>query len=232
MFNEAYQGFVWFGLAHGLAILFFIILIFVMILFRQKINVKLDLYLRRGTAIFMILLEFTYYGWVFSKGTPDLSLLPLGVCALSMYMTSYVLWTGNEKVFRLIFPWAIAGALLSLLIADLNYTFPHFRYLHYFGNHGLFLTANLYLLIVKGYRFTYNDLLKSSLALFIYACVMYPVNFLLDTNHLFLREVPHEVAFMYSFLGSFWVIGFVVSIFLLFHLVYVPVHVYNKRLKA
>ncbi len=232
MFNEAYQGFTWFGLAHGLAIVFFLLLNGVMIVYRKKISDKLDIYLRRGTAILMLVLEFTYYGWVFSRGIPDLSLLPLGVCALSMYVTSYVLWTGNERVFRLIFPWAISGALLSLLIADLNYTFPHFRYLHYFGNHGLFLTANLYLLIVKKYTFNYQDLLKSSLALFLYACVMYPLNYLLDTNHLFLREVPHEVSFMYSFLGSFWVIGFVISIFMLFHLVYLPVHVFNKRQKA
>lgn len=139
-----------------------------------------------------------------------------------MYVTSFTLWTNNERTFKIIFPWAISGALLSLIIADLGYGFPHFRFIHYFGNHGLFLLGNLYLLMVSKFKFTYQDLLKSSLILLIYSIVIYPLNFILDSNHLFLREIPQEVAPLYGFLGSFWVIGFMVSIALLFQLIYIP----------
>ncbi|MFH0767910.1 MAG: hypothetical protein V1920_07435 [Bacillota bacterium] len=110
----------------------------------------------------------------------------------------------------------------------MQYAFPHFRYIHYFGNHGLFLVANLYFLIVVKYRFTYKNLLKSSLIIFIYTLIIYPINFLLDTNHLFLRELPIEVAPMYSFLGSYWIIGFMFSIFLIFQIIYFPLWIYNK----
>ena len=78
-------------------------------------------------------------------------------------------------------------------------------------------------------RLTYQDLLKSSLILLIYAAIMYPLNFLLDSNHLFLREVPSEVSFMYSFLGDFWVIGFVLSIALLLQMIYAPVAIYQRK---
>lgn len=222
MFNEAFQGFTWFGLSHLLAILWIVISIVCIVLFKNKISDKTDLYIRRSVAVIMIVLEWTFYTWSLSRGGFQTSLLPLGVCAISMYVTAYTLWTKKEKTFKIIFPWAISGALLSLIIADLGYNFPHFRFIHYFGNHGLFFLGNIYLLLVAKFKFTYKDLLKSSLILLIYAIVIYPLNFLLGSNHLFLREIPHEVAPLYGFLGDFWVIGFMVSIALLFQLIYVP----------
>lgn len=229
MFNEAYQGFEWFGLSHGLAILFFITLFVLMILFKEKITDQHDLWIRRSIAVLMITMEWTFYTWSLVRGGFQTSLLPFGVCAISMYVTAYTLWFKSEKTFKIIFPWAIIGALISLTVADLSYNFPHFRFFHYFGNHGLFLLGNLYLLIVGGMRMTYKDILKSSLILLLYAAVMYPLNYLLDSNHLFLREVPSEVAPMYEFLGDFWVIGFVFSIALLIQIIYLPVVLYQRK---
>lgn len=229
MFSESYQGFTWFGSAHGFAILFFVILFCVMLFYQKRITPKVDLILRRSVAVLMIAMEWTFYTWSLTRGSEVATLLPLGVCALSMYLSAYALWTKSEKVFKLIFPWAIIGSLISLVVADLGYTFPHFRYIHYFGNHGLFLIGNLYMLIVLRFRISYQDLLKSSLILLIYAALIYPINFWLGTNHLFLREVPHEVAPMYAFLGNFWVIGFVISIALLLQITYLPVYLYQRK---
>jgi hypothetical integral membrane protein (TIGR02206 family) len=231
LFDESYNTFHAFSIGHLLGILFFIILIVLMVIFRNKIGPRMDLIFRRKVAILMVLFEWIFYIWSLSRGGFQTSLLPFGVCAISMYVTAYTLWTKNEKAFRFIFPWAVAGALISLVVADQTYNFPHFRYIHYFGNHGLFLLGNLYLLIVLKLKFTYKDLLKSSLYLFIYAVIMYPINFLLDSNHLFLREIPAEVAPMYQFLGNLWVIGFVISIFMLFNLIYLPIYLIHRYKK-
>lgn len=228
LFDERYSTFEMLSTQHLAAILFIIFLLVLMIVFRNKISQKTDFWIRRSVAVTMIIFEWTFYAWSISKGF-TLGLLPLGVCALSMYFTSYALWTKSYKIFKFIFPWAIAGSLISLTVADMSYAFPHFRYIHYFGNHGLFLLGNLYFLIVLKARFTYKDLMRSTLILFIYTLIIYPINFLLDTNHLFLREVPIEVAPMYSFLGNFWVIGFIFSIFLLFHIIYIPLYFYNRK---
>lgn len=229
MFSEQFLGFEWLGLAHIGALVVVMILFILMMIFKKGITMKSDRYIRRCVAVLMILMEWIFYAWSLLRGGFQTSLLPFGVCAISMYVTAFALWFQSEHVFKVIFPWAITGALISLVVADLNYTFPHFRYIHYFGNHGLFLLGNLYLLIVSGYRFTYKDLLRSSLILLIYAAIMYPINYLLDSNHLFLREVPHEVAPMYAFLGDFWVIGFVISIAILFQLIYVGTFLYQRQ---
>lgn len=229
LFDEQYANFEVFSMQHLAAILFFLVLIVLMIVFRNKISPKIDLYLRRSVAVLMISMEFIFYIWIISGGGFNLGLLPLGICAISMYATSIALWTKSEKLFKFIFPWAVTGSLLSLIVADMSYGFPHFRYLHYFGNHGFFLVGNLYFLIVLKTRFAYKDLKKSALAIFVYTLIIYPINYILDTNHLFLRALPVEVAPMYSFLGNFWVLGFMFSIYLLFNIIYFPLYLYNKK---
>jgi len=229
LFDEKYLGFEFMGLAHFGALLFVVLSIILIFIFKNKIASRTDLIIRRTAAVLMVLMEWTFYAWSLRDGFFQTGLLPFGVCAVSMYVTSYALWTKNEKVFQLIFPWAVAGALISLTVADLSYTFPHFRFFHYFGNHSLFLLGNIYMLVVLKFKFTYKHLLKSTLYLLIYAIIMYPVNYLLDSNHLFLREVPHEVEPMYSFLGSFWVLGFMFSIALLFQVIYIPIWLSNKK---
>ncbi len=228
-FDEQYNHFEMFGATHLFALLFFISLFVLLLIFKGIINPKTDLWLRRSVAVFMVLMEWIFYAWAITTGGFQTSLLPLGLCAISMYVTATALWTNNEKIFQIIFPWAMTGALLSLVVADLSYDFPHFRYVHFFGNHGLFLIGNLYLLLVSRFSFTYKHLLKSTGILAIYTLIIYPINFLLDANHLFLREVPAEVMPLYGFLGDFWLLGFILSIFLLFHLIYLPVHFYNKH---
>jgi hypothetical integral membrane protein (TIGR02206 family) len=229
LFDESYKNFHMFGLSHLFAILFFIIVYILLLVFKNKITDKFDLYFRTFLASSMIFMEFIFYLWNFSKGNFDLSLLPLGLCALSMYITSLALFKKSEKVFQFIFPWAVSGALISLFIANLDYNIPHFRYFHYFYNHGFFLVANLYMLTILKFKFRYKDLLKSGLILFIYALIIYPINLLINTNHLFLRELPEEATFMFSYLGDFWVIGFMFAIGVLFHLIYIGVYLYNKK---
>lgn len=229
LFDERYANFEMFSLQHFAAILFFITLIVLMVIFRNKIGQRLDLWLRRLVAVMMVTFQLIFFTWNIIQNGFNLDMLPFGICVTSMYFTSYALWTKSEKVFQFIFPWAITGSLLSLVVADMNYAFPHFRYIHYFGNHGFFLLGNLYFLIVIQSRFTYKNLMKSGLIIFIYTLVMYPINYLLNTNHLFLRELPAEVVPLYSFFGDFWVIGFMFSIFLIFHIIYFPLWIYNKK---
>lgn len=230
-FDERYATFEMFSAAHLVAILVIITLFIVMLVFRNRISNKLDLWLRRTVAVLMIAMEWTFYAWALRDGVFQVSLLPMGMCAISMYTTAIALWTKKEKIFKFIYPWAIIGSFLSLIVADQPYVFPHFRYIHYFGNHGLFLLGNLYLLKVHRFTFTYKDTLKSSLILFIYSLIVYPLNFLLETNHLFLRELPSEVAFMFAFLGVFWPIGFGLAIFILFNLVFLATNAKLNRRK-
>ncbi len=231
-FDERFETFHAFSFMHLVPILIVAALIVLMIVFKEPLraNKKLDRRLQISVGITMIVMEWIFYGWVFSQGGASWTLLPFGLCAISMYLTAITLLTQNQKIFKIVFPWALTGALLSLAVADLTYSAPHFRYFHYFGNHGLFFLANIYLVVVKKYDFTYKDLLKSSLLLVFIAVMMYLINQVLGTNHMYLTELPAEVAFMFMWLGDpLWIFGFGLGIFILFHLLTAPFLVIKKR---
>jgi hypothetical integral membrane protein (TIGR02206 family) len=220
LFDTKYETFKMFGFSHILAILFFIGFVVVMSIYRNKLGKNFKFFMHRIVPIMMIILEITFFIWRVDLYGFDTDFLPLGVCTISMIVTSIALLIDSEKLIKFIFPWATAGALISLVIANQTYEFPHFRYVHYFFNHGFFLMGNLYYLIVRRVKMTYLDFWKSGGPLLIYTAIIYPINFLLDDNHLFLRHVPEEAQSFYGFLGDFWVVGFVISIVALIHIIY------------
>lgn len=224
-FDESLRTFEIFSLEHFIALGVVIAIVIAIFGFQKQLraNKRLDRRLRIAVAVAMIAMEWTFYVWSIANGGFNLGLLPFGLCAISLYLTCITLLTENEKLFKIVYPWAVGGALLSLLVADMGYSFPHFRYFHYFGNHGMFFIANIYLAVVKGYRLSYRDLMRSCGVLLVLSIVMYFVNQVLGTNHMFLAELPGEVAFLYAWMGNpWWMVGFVFSIFALFHVVWLP----------
>ncbi len=221
-------------MAHVMAWVILCAAVLLLMVFRNQIQPRQDVLLRRAAAVAMVSMEFGFYAWYLITRGFDTSLLPLGVCALSLYATSFALWFRSERVFRIIFPWAVIGALLSLSIADVQYTLPHFRYFHYFGNHSLFLLGNIYLIVHCDFSFKYRHLIRSAMVLALYALLVYPVNFLLQANHLFLRALPAEVDSLFSFYGALWPFAFAFLILVLFHIVYAPLHLRDilRRRKA
>ncbi|MFH0993114.1 MAG: TIGR02206 family membrane protein, partial [bacterium] len=140
----------------------------------------------------------------------------------AMYLSAITLLTESKTLFKIVFPWAIIGALLSLVIADLTFEFPHFRYIHYFGNHGMFLFGNLYLVFVKGFRMNYKDFWFSGGVLIGLSIPVYFFNQAFDTNHLFLMHPPIGTENAFAFVGDWWPLALVALVFTLFHLIYLP----------
>ena len=224
-FDNRFETFTMFSLSHVLALLFLTGIALLIIRYRHVLaaNERLDKRLRISVACTMVVMEWIFYVWSISRGGLTYDLLPLGLCAMSMYLTAILLVVDKEKLFKVIYPWAITGAFLSLVVANMTFNFPHFRYLHYFGNHGLFLMAMLYFIVVKRYRMTYHDTLRSSLILFLIAIPVYFLNIMLGTNHLFLAALPDGFEGLTEAVGSpLWVFIFMLMIFALFNLWHVP----------
>lgn len=222
-FDESLKIFSIFSLSHILAIGFFAVLITGLLLFRNVFprHPRWMRGLEIGAGSLMLILQAIFYAWTFALGEATWDLLPLGVCHLSMFITSITLFFRWEKGFRFIFPWAVMGAILSLLIADLRYEFPHFRYFHYFLNHGIFLLANLWFVVVRKWTFTYRSLWISATVLFLLSMAMLVINPWLGTNHLFMDHLPEAAEPLFSWLGDpWWIAGFIFSVIVMFHLVF------------
>lgn len=160
---------------------------------------------RYTVAALLVVLEVTFQLWLQSLGQFRwANAIPLGLCHIMNWATAIALFFDLERVFRVILPWAFAGAILSFVVVDMGapsaYGFPHFRFFQYFGNHWLFLVGNLYYLWTGRFGFRYKDLLKSSAWLLGVALVVLGINFATDANHMFLRAWPAELDFVNEWL--------------------------------
>jgi hypothetical integral membrane protein (TIGR02206 family) len=222
-FDEALETFEIFSASHFLAILFWILVIAALVIFRKGLRNRpgLQRTLEITTALLMLGMQMGFYLWTFWLGEETWELLPFGVCHLSMYLTCLALLFQSEKIFRFIFPWAIMGSVLSLIIADLTYQVPHFRYFHYFFNHGMFLIANLYFVVVKRWRFTYRDMGISALTMFVMSIILYFINPMMGTNHMFMAHLPVPAQPLFYWLGEpWWRLLFILSVAVMFHMIY------------
>jgi len=232
LFDERYATFTMFSLSHLVPVALTVAAVVLIVVGRRRLLTmrRFDRGFRIVFAVVPIAMELTFNFWAIARGGTAAVFLPFGLCTLSMYLTSVALLTRSDALAKVIFPWAVAGALLSLVVADLDYDFPHFRYFHYFGNHSMFLLANVYMQATSKTRFTYRHLLTSCGILLAIAVPMYFLNRLWGTNHMFLAAVPDEVAFLYAWAGDpWWVFVFGFSIFLLFHLVSLPLLIGRKK---
>lgn len=231
LFDEQYAQFQMFSLAHIFPFILLAMMIVVFKRFGHHFKGTFEQNARRTLIVLMLAMEWTFYVWEVRRNGLTAELLPLGLCAMTLYLSCIMLWTKTRVLFRWIFVYAISGSMLSLIIVNMPYTWPHFRYMHYFGTHMFFLLACLYAWMVWGYRLKYKHVLQSSLGLAIYALVIYQLNVRLGTNHLFLHALPEQVDWLYTQLFKrFWALGFATSIFLLFNILYLMLALIQKKM--
>jgi hypothetical integral membrane protein (TIGR02206 family) len=86
------------------------------------------------------------------------SLIPLELCAVTLWMAVALCLTRREAVFELLYFWAV-GAVASLVFANDDGAGPdRFRYYQYFGTHGFTVLVIVYFAVVRGYRVTFRSL--------------------------------------------------------------------------
>jgi len=89
------------------------------------------------------------------------SLIPLELCAITLWMAVALCITRREGLFEILYFWAI-GAVASLVFANLDGAGPdRFRYYQYFGTHGYTVLVVAYFSVVHGYRIRFRSLFKA-----------------------------------------------------------------------
>ncbi len=80
------------------------------------------------------------------------SALPLELCDAAMVLSVVTLMVPRRATAELVYYWAGSGSLVAMLTPDLQWSFPRWEFLVFFGLHGLVLAAALLLVFGLGLR--------------------------------------------------------------------------------
>lgn len=221
------------GIYHLIPLLIIIVGVFLIFYYRKEIKEsKNEKYFRYALGSLGIIAEITLQIWKASEGNYTLNDLPVGVCAFSMFMSIYIMFTKNFKVFEIAYFWAIGG-VVSILFPDILYGPDRFRYYQYVIGHVSFFFMIMYMLFVHDYIPTFNSFKKSFLLLLaVVLLFIIPFNNIFDTNFMYLLE-PGDTPFeLFWGKGYFlYLIGSIVLSAIVIYVWYLPIIVYTKYKK-
>ena len=135
----------------------------------------------------------------------------------------------SHRVFEVSYFWAMAGSVSALVTPDLQVGFPDVRYLSFMIDHAGGVLAILYAIFRFGFRPYLHSLGVALLVSAVYAIAVSVVNFLFDSNYLFLRAKP-EAPSVLDLFGTWpqYLFGLVVIAVLSCGLSYLPFAVITR----
>ena len=149
------------------------------------------------------------YLWIVLAHYPWRWMLPLHLCSLAVVLTAWLLIRRQgQRMYEVVYFWGIGGTLQALFTPDIPYGFPHPFYVTYFISHGLIVIGVIYITLVFEMRPTLDSIRRVFLLTAAYALLfIFPLNYLIDANYLYLRAKPSKASLM-DFMGPWpWYIG-------------------------
>ncbi|MCP4385556.1 MAG: TIGR02206 family membrane protein [Hyphomicrobiales bacterium] len=122
--------------------------------------------------------------------------LPLHLCNASLVLSIFILLFRSYRAYEIAYFWALSGGVPTILMPDVAYTFPHAFFLIFFVGHCLELTCVFYATIVLGFRPRLASVGRAAAVTIIYAAIIFPLNYLLSSNYLYLRHKPSQPSIM------------------------------------
>jgi hypothetical integral membrane protein (TIGR02206 family) len=137
-----------------------------------------------GLAAFEILTG-AREGWLGWK-----SVLPLELCDAALVLTLLTLVRPRVATAEVAYFWATSGSLLAMLTPDLQWSFPRWEFVVFFGLHGLVLASVSMLVFGLGLRPRRGAPLRVLAITAGWTAFVGLVDLLLGTNFMYLREKP------------------------------------------
>ncbi len=155
--------------------------------------------------------------------------LPLHLCNILPLLLIIGLYYKSRIILSVIFFWILAGTVQANITPTLMNSFPHYEALRYWAIHTGLPVIAIYIYSVLGYRFQFKDAIRSALALNILAAIIYPTNYLLNSNYLYLNAKPSGTT-IYNLLGSWpwYIMNLEFLMLVLFSAILIPFGIYER----
>lgn len=185
-----------FGFDHILSIIIILIIFVILLKFNKIIGIP-DNSKRFLVALsfFMISLDLSedlvrvFTGFYSIKKD-----LPLQLCSIGVYIAAYNLIYRNQTIFDLIFYWGFVGASNAIITPDGDLFELRVFFYYSQGYHAALIFAVLWLMIKYNMRMQYKSIFKVVIITNVIVGLISLVNYVLDSNYMFLRQIPNSVS--------------------------------------
>ena len=185
-----------FGNDHIFSIILIIIFYVLFLCFNEKIGIK------NKSKIFPIVLSFIILSLDISEDiiryiTDYYSIkkdLPLQLCTIGIYVAVVALLKKNQIAFELIFYWGLVGASQAILTPDSDLFELKIFFIYSQTYHSALIFAVLWLVIKCNMRMQIEYIPRVVLITNLVVVVISFINYLLDSNYMFLRGKPNSVS--------------------------------------
>ena len=116
--------------------------------------------------------------------------LPLHLCRISFFISMVVLLTRKQWMYEWVLFLAIPSGIHSMLTPEMTKGISTWFYFDYYFVHAGLILVPLYLTIVMGMKSRADAWWKTILRLQIPVAIILPLNFLLESNYIYLRRKP------------------------------------------
>jgi hypothetical integral membrane protein (TIGR02206 family) len=229
------DSFILFSKTHWMTLFLLVGSLFLLFLYRRGLRKQpINNIVRIGLAAILVISEISLHAWLWRIGKWTLQYsLPFHLSSISILLSAVLLLTKSYRLFEFTYFAGVGSALQAMLTPDISsYTFPHFRYVHFFISHGGIVVANLFIVLVEKYRPTVKSIWKAFLYLNLYTFFVFLLNYLIAGNYMYISEKPVNPS-MLDYLGPwpFYLIPLEVIAITTFILLYLPFWFFDKREK-
>ena len=182
----------------------------------------------------LIVGETTWHIWSAVGGTWTLTYhLPLHICSIMVWLSIYMLFTKNYRIFEFAYFIGLAGAMQAFLTPEAGiYGIWHFRAVQTLVVHGTLMVVPIYMALKEGFRPTWRSFVRVAVGVNLYMILIHFVNLGLESNYLFTRHKPPSASLL-DVLGPWpWYILSMEALgFVIFFLLYLPWMIKDLRAK-
>ncbi|QHE52865.1 TIGR02206 family membrane protein [Pontibacillus sp. HMF3514] len=182
-----------FSTVHLVTLLVVVSVAILMLFFREKLRTKPYYFIARFSLFILLLLsEISLHVWLYWIDAWEYKhSLPFHLSSITLLLSAFLLLTRRFSIFEFTYFAGLGSALQAMITPDLNaYTFPHYRYVHFFISHGGTVLSNLFMVFVEEFRPTVRSIWRAFLWLNTYAFVLFFVNLFIGGNYMYLLRKP------------------------------------------
>jgi len=174
----------------GGIILSLVFIVSILILFKNKSVVVKDNFAKWLSISFLLTYVISNSYIIYSGWWNVQDNLPLHLCRISFFISMIVLITKKQWMYEWVLYLAIPTGVHSILTPEMTQGVNTWFYFDYYFVHSGLILVPLYLMIVMQMRTRVDAWWRTILRLQIPVAIILPLNFLLESNYIYLRHKP------------------------------------------